>query len=80
MLNDYISDNKYQNIIDSYDDHLFKYTNFKISQLMSFKKDEPDLEIKRKASILHLTEISQPAILLLSIVNFFTNLVKFHKT
>jgi hypothetical protein len=35
---------------------------------MSFNKDEPDQEIKRKASILHLTEISQPSILLLSIV------------
>jgi malonyl CoA-acyl carrier protein transacylase len=68
MLNDYISDKKYKNILDSFDNHLFKHTNFQISQLMSFIKDEPDQEIKRKASILHLTEISQPAILLLSIV------------
>lgn len=77
MLNDFTQKEKYKNIIDEFDHTLFDLIKVKISHLMSFKKEETDEEIRIKASILQATEISQPAILLLSIVILNLKTVKF---
>ena len=67
MLNDFSSDPKYTKVIKEFDNYLYDYTKINISEVMSFKEGEEE-STKQKASILNSTEISQPAILLISIV------------
>jgi [acyl-carrier-protein] S-malonyltransferase len=70
MLNDFISVKSNRAFIDKFDESLFDLVGSKISKLMTLEADDSEEAIKNKRMIINQTQISQPAILLQSILNY----------